>query len=100
MAAAIHYISGSCKCRFPVPVQSSTYQKMATVFLTPCTVLLTGATSVGKTSLLRRILRYRDVLFDVQFSTINYFYGENTFEEVFKCNYMAGPVQRNGEGIC
>lgn len=48
---------------------------MATVFLTPCSVLIAGTTSAGKTSLVRRILRYRETLFDTEFTSINFFYG-------------------------
>ena len=45
-----------------------------TTFLTPCTMSVVGISGAGKTSLVRRLLRYRDVMFDSHFTSITYFY--------------------------
>jgi len=47
---------------------------MATPFLTPCTVSISGITGAGKTSFVRRLLRYRDEMFDSEFISVTYFY--------------------------
>ena len=46
----------------------------AIVFLTQCSISIASTTLAGKTSLLRRLLRYRDVLFNTDFTSITYFY--------------------------
>jgi len=45
-----------------------------TPFLNPCTMSVVGVTGAGKTSFVRRLLRYRDDVFDSKFTSIHYFY--------------------------
>ena len=66
------------------------------MFRAPCNILVVGPTSSGKTVFTRRLITYKDEMFDPPPKTVHYCYGawQPAFERMRNVHFHEGlPVQ-------